>query len=157
MHSRRKLIVIGVALSIAVLIGILGRAPIRLAYHKWRLDLESRAAGRVYHHQENRFDRFRESFFRLLHTDWKKWENPNNEVAAQKKVLLEMGYLREVEFPLSNRINFGILISNATKRFGPEWWELGSSPSQTVVSVIAPTNRIVDWQKLIHELDVPRK
>ena len=157
MHSRRKLIVIGVALSIAVLIAILGKASIRLTYHKWRLNLESKAAGRVYHHQENRFDRFRESFFRLLHINWKKWENPNNAAAKEKQVLLEMGYLREAEFPVSNRINFGILISNATKRFDQEWWELGSSPSQTVVKVIAPTNRIGDWEQLIHELDVPRK
>src|SRR5262245_57374345 len=105
MRSRRKLIIIGAVVCVALLVGFFFEARSRLAYHKWRLDLETKAAGRVYHHQENRFDRFRDRFF----PGWKKWENPNNEAAKQKKILLNMGYLQRAEFPLSNRINFGIL------------------------------------------------
>jgi len=154
MHLRGKILLVTIALLVVAAAAWLRSDSFRIAYYQWLLRSAAAESGRAYRHEETRFDRLAVQFYRALHI---KREPPQIRKANAERVLLEMGYLRKTEWPLANRINFGVLVTNAMRKFPGEWWELGSNPSQTVVIVTAPTNRLPDWRRLVSELDTPKQ
>jgi hypothetical protein len=154
MHLRRKIIFATFALLVIATIAWLRSDSFRLSYYQWRLRAAAAEYGRAYRHEETRFDKLAVGFCRTLHI---KRDSPGTRKANAVGVLLEMGYLRKAEWPLTNRINFGVLVTNAMRKYPGEWWELSSNPSQTVVIVTAPTNRLPDWQRLVYKLDATKQ
>jgi hypothetical protein len=146
-----RTITIAVFVLIATLITVLSSDAFRARYHMSRLKSAAAEDGRAYRSQQTRWDERVDRFYRMLHI---KRESPAIRKAEERRVLLDMGYLGSVEFPLTNRVNFSVLVTNALRQFPGEWWELGSNPSQTVAIVTAPKNRLPAWQKLVYSSEV---
>jgi hypothetical protein len=151
MRASRTITMVAVFVLIATLITFLSSDALSVRYHLWRLKSATTENGRAYRSQQTPWDKRVDRFGRTLHI---KRESPGIRRAEEKRLLLDMGYLRKVEFPLTNRVNFSVLLTNALRQFPGEWWELGSNPSQTVAIVTAPTNRLAAWQKLVYSSEV---
>jgi hypothetical protein len=126
-------------LFLGVLIAVAAAWPsLRLQYHQRQFV----AAYRAIESQPTRWTRFVTSMgFEPV--------NPAQRLNFHARRLCQLGYFETRDFPVPGNSDWNAFMARAHTLFPERLWVVNLNPSRTVLTILAPTERMKEWEDLI--------